>query len=175
MLGESGISHCSFRSIPRGGYFVLGMLSYLLDLERKALWSPSPDGLLVIVDDCALSGARFYYALHSVPNERVIFAHLYSPPELRAAILAQEPRVVACVAAHDLRDSARERYPDEAEYKAWQQRWRERLPEPRYWVGLPEPVVFPWSEPERSVWNAETGEVKRYGEMSNRAWGLFCS
>ena len=67
---------------------------------------------------------------------------------------------MACLAAHDLNDLARERFPNEEEYSAWLERWRQRLPGPRYWIGMPEIVLFPWSEPDRPAWNPLTEEVE---------------
>ncbi len=159
-FGRSELGGFCYMAIPRGGLFVLGMLSYVLDLSRESLLPPPPDLPLVVVDDCCFSGARFHHVLQLVENEQVIFAHLYSHPDLRAAIEHQEPRVVACLAAHDLRDLARERYPNEEEYRAWQERWRQRLPGSRYWIGLPELVIFPWNEPDRPVWNPLTEELE---------------
>ena len=87
-------------------------------------------------------------------------AHLYSCPELRRAVLEAEPRVDACVAAHDLRDLAVELFPDESERARWRQRWRQRLGDDRYWIGVPELVAFAWSEPDRPFWNDATGRVE---------------
>jgi hypothetical protein len=67
---------------------------------------------------------------------------------------------VACLAAHDLRDLGGERYPSEEEYRAFRERWRKRLPGPRYWTGLAEPVIFPWNEPDHTVWNPVTERVE---------------
>lgn len=157
-LAELGCFH--YAAIPRGGLFVLGMLSYVLDLKPEALISSATDVPLVVVDDAAYSGARFAQFLSTVAHQEVIFAHLYSHPDLRAAIKHQEPCVVACLAAHDLRDLAPEHYSPESEYLAWKERWRQRAKRPVYWMGLPEMVVFPWSEPDRPVWNPVTERVE---------------
>lgn len=145
----------SFVAIPRGGLFALGMLSYLLDLPRERVGSvPSEeaDSLIVLVDDCALSGARVATALSRTPAERVVFAHLLSPPSLRRAVEA-EPRVIGCFAGGDLGEG-------EIPEHEIEQRWRERLPGRRYWLGAVEPVAFPWSEPETVWWNARDGRLE---------------
>ncbi|MBC7262539.1 MAG: PqqD family protein [Chloroflexi bacterium] len=159
-FGAAELSRFRYAAIPRGGLFVLGMLSYVLDLTSEALLSSAADVPLVVVDDAAYSGARFAEFLSTVANQEVIFAHLYSHPDLRAAILRQEPRVVACLAAHDLRDLAPERCAPESEYLAWKERWRQRARRLVYWMGLPEMVIFPWSEPDRPVWNPEAERVE---------------
>ncbi len=151
----------SWAAIPRGGLIVLGMLSYALALDRERLAAdPDPERPLVIVDDCALTGARFASELARQPARRVAFAHLYSHPDLRRAIVGREARVESCVAAHDLADCARRSYPDEAAYEAWRERWRRRLGAERYWLGQPELVCFAWSEPDRPFWNEASGEVE---------------
>jgi hypothetical protein len=157
--GSREVAHFRYAAIPRGGLIVLGMLSYALDLGWDALLSQHSDAPLVVVDDCALSGARFGRFLRSVDSERIVFAHLYSHPDLRAALVSQEPRVVASLAAHDLRDLARERYPDADDYVAWRDRWHKRLSGPRYWIGQPELVIFPWTEPDHPVWNPVIEQV----------------
>jgi hypothetical protein len=134
------------------------MLSYGLDLRRDqlafepSLTGRSPRSLVVFVDDCALSGARFAHLLAASPAERVVLASLVSPPGLRRAVEAEE-RVVACVSGGDL---AEREQPGEAGADAW----RERLPNRRFWLGSAEPVVFPWSEPESVWWNARDGRVE---------------
>jgi hypothetical protein len=165
-------------AIPRGGHVVLGMLSYILDLPHEALAYPPQDSStpLVVVDDCALSGHRFARFLEQHPHEQVIFVHLCSHPALREAILAAEPRVIACLAAYDLKDLAEERFPDPAERRHWQQRWRERATGPLYWVGLSELVIFPWNEPDRPVWNPETNQVEDHWRLASpdrclKNWG----
>lgn len=159
-FGRAELARFHYAAIPRGGLIVLGMLSYVLDLEPEVLLSPPADASLVVVDDAAYSGARFAQFLHSVNNEKVIFAHLYSHPDLRAAILQAEPRVIACLSAYDLQDLAPTRYAPESEYQTWKERWRQRARRPVYWMGLPEMVIFPWSEPDRPVWNPATKQVE---------------
>jgi hypothetical protein len=159
-FGRDELARLGYVAIPRGGLLVLGMLAYVLNLDSRQLVSPPADVPVVLVDDCALTGFRFHNMLQSLPHERLIFAHLYSHPALRKGIVSQEPRVMACLAAHDLRDLARERFPSEEDYLAWLGRWRERLPGHRYWIGVPEIVLFPWNEPDRPAWNPLTEEVE---------------
>jgi hypothetical protein len=154
-FGREHLSRARFVAIPRGGLIVLGMLSYLLDLRPDQLEdSGSSDAPLVVVDDCALSGARFRDFLRRCGGGRVIFGHLYSHPELRAAIEAREPSVRACVAARDLTDHAPKRLGDG--YETWQRSWQERSDGRGYWVGQPDHVCFAWSEPDITFWNAVT-------------------
>ena len=142
------LDRASFVPIPRGGFIVLGMLSYALGLKPDQLREGS--GLLFLVDDCALTGARFASRLKEMGNREVVFVHLYSHPDLRREI-EKEERVASCLAAHDLVDLADETFPRHI--------WRERLGE-RYWYGQPEPVCFAWNEPDRPFWNEATGQVE---------------
>lgn len=153
------LSTFSFLAIPRGGVLVLGMLAYLLELEKDRIAAPGdpPPERVVLVDDCALSGARLARALERITAPRVVVAHLLSHPELRRSVTAAEPRVERCVAAGDL--AARRDLP-EAALAGFAERWRERLPGRRYWLGALEPVAFPWSEPEAVVWNARAGRLE---------------
>jgi hypothetical protein len=151
----------SFAAIPRGGYIILGMLSYLLDLEHRQLQPDAGAGPLVIVDDCALTGARFGAFLRGRKNPRAVFAHLYSHPGLRRAILAREPRVEACLAARDLQaDAPRENPGDPPEPPAASDVWRARLGPDRYWWGAVPPIGFAWSEPDSLIWNPAAGRVE---------------
>jgi hypothetical protein len=134
----------------------------VLNLDRKRLWPPPGVGPLVVVDDCSYTGTRLGWFLDTVNSREVVFAHLYSHPDLRSAVLASEPRVIACISAGDLRDGARDDFPDEQEYLRWQERCRQRLPGKRYWFGRPELVVFPWTEPDRPVFNPASGEHEDY-------------
>ncbi len=180
-LGAAAISQASFVGIPRGGILVLGLLAYVMDLkptqllgrawsrgehprepgtevdERNGLRDPhrrSPDDLLVVVDDCALSGLRFGRFLRAETQGPVAFAHLFSHPELRAQIQEREDSVTQVVAAYDLCDHAPELLG--AEYASWRARWQERTRGAAYWIGRPDRLGFPWSEPEIGVWNQAT-------------------
>lgn len=150
-----------FRALPRGGLFVLGMIGYVLDLAPSQLrgQGPASDPRMVLIDDCALSGARLAQELDRLDAGRdaaagplrVVVAHLLSPPELRQAVEELEPRVEACVTAADL---ASHPEPESDGEEAFDVRWRPRLPGRRYWLGSVERVAFPWSEPETVWWNA---------------------
>jgi len=143
-----------FVGIPRGGVIVLGMLAYALDLPPECLM-PEPDSgrPLVVVDDCALSGRRFWQFLRSRAGmaDEVVFAHLYSAPDLRKAVEAREARVVAALAARDLQDLSLEIHGDDI--AGWRARWKELDGEEVYLVGRFEHVAFPWAEPDLAVWD----------------------
>lgn len=153
-FGHEEMRRFCYTAIPRGGFIVLGMLAYILGLNQEQLEPPyPPDVPLVIVDDCALTGARFSDALEHCKSDQVIFAHLYSHPELRAAILAKEPRVTACLSAHNLHDysdaSPRDAYDD------WKERWLAASGRPRYWVGKTEHLCFAWGEPDHVIYSKD--------------------
>ncbi|HEX6902237.1 MAG TPA: PqqD family peptide modification chaperone [Thermoanaerobaculia bacterium] len=154
---RSELERASFAAIPRGGLIVLGMLSYALGLKTEQ-FREGP-GTLFLVDDCALTGARFASRLKEMGSREVVFVHLYSHPDLRKSIEEKEERVAACLAAHDLADMAPASFPDPERLAEWRRRWRERLGE-RYWYGQPEPVCFAWNEPDRPFWNEATGQVE---------------
>lgn len=156
-FGTETLARAHFLAIPRGGIVVLGMLVYLLGLEPDRLGPASDDALTVVVDDCAISGARFRTFLHSVEAGQVIFASLCSAPGLRAAIEAAEQRVVACLSGFDLHDRA----PDllGADYPDWSRRWRDRFS--GYWEGHTEHICFPWNEPDVAIWNPAAEQVER--------------
>ena len=147
----------TFVPIPRGGLFVLGMLSYALDLEAPQVRSLAGTGHepVVLVDDCALSGARLARALDELGAASVVVGHLLSHPELRRAVERDEPRVERCVAAADLEERG-----DAPPREAFGETWRPRLPGRRYWLGAVEPIAFPWSEPEAVWWNARDGRLE---------------
>lgn len=151
----------TFTPLPRGGFIVLGMLSYILDLHPTQLDADlDSSNPLVIVDDCALSGHRFADFLLKTTSSHVVFAHLYSHPELRTAILASEPRVKHCIAAQDLVDHSWEHARELAEHQAWLDRWQQRLGPKRYWLGEVDPICFAWSEPEHLFWNEAMEQVQ---------------
>lgn len=108
-----------------------------------------------MVDDCALSGARFASFIEGATC-RILFVHLVSHPKLRRAILNEESRVDAVIASRDLAErplAAPERDANEAY-------WRKRLPGKRYWFGTFEPFAFPWNEPDHVLWNAKTNRLE---------------
>ena len=169
-FGRKELLGFRYVALPRGGLVVLGILAYVLDLPHSQLDPPHPrDVPVVAVDDCALTGSRFGRFLSNCESRRVIFAHLRSHPDLRAAIQAREPRVLACVSARDLRDHAPAHLGED--YEAWRERWLARSGNSCYWVGQPDHVCFPWSEPDIGIWNPVT-------EREERGWRLvppqFC-
>lgn len=158
-FGRDALRAFRFVGLPRGGLLVLGMLSYVLDLDHDRLEGPLPDDApLVVVDDCALTGSRFHRFLQQHPERDVVFAPLYAHPDLRRAIEREAPNVIACVSARDLHDHAPDALGDA--YEAWQRRWEARDTGPRYWIGQPDHVCFPWNEPDIGVWNPATQQVE---------------
>lgn len=159
-FGREELHRFRFTAIPRGGFIVLGMLSYALGLGQEQFESSSsPETPLVVVDDCAISGSRFGRFLGGCGSQEVIFAHLYSHPDLRASIENSEPAVVACIGACNLHDHAPESLGDD--YDGWRKRWETRDDGHRYWRGQPEHLVFPWNEPDTGVWNSVIGRTER--------------
>lgn len=160
-FGSDALSRFRFTAIPRGGWIVLGMLSYLLDLRPDQLVAPggpsqgrcADDERLVVVDDCALSGLRFQQFLKQCDAARVIFCPLYANPELCRAIEAAEPVVEACLHAEDLQDVAPQRFGEA--YPQWLAERRTRIGDSGYWCGIAEYVAFAWCEPQTRYWNAE--------------------
>lgn len=160
-VGTRDVARFDYVGMPRGGLIVLGLLSYVLDLKRDALRPRGGGRPLVVVDDCCLTGFRFHEFLRSLKSGNVIFAHLYSPPEVRRAIETEERRVLGCFAARDLRDLSKEFFPEARDHAAWQRTWRTRVKGPRYWIGLPERVILPWNEPDRLLWNPVTRTTEK--------------
>lgn len=139
-LGD-GLSRAKLAAIPRGGLVVLGLLAAILGVDREQLEPPFPEERpLIVVDDCALSGTRFSQFLRGRGSSRVVFAPLYSHPELRAAIEAREPRVESVLSAADIQGERLDRGGARPDGEG-------------YWAGTTEALAFPWNEPERSVWN----------------------
>jgi hypothetical protein len=158
-VGAERLAACEFVAIPRGGHLILALLAYALGIPRQRLTTcPAASSRpLVVVDDCALTGARFGRFIIDLPQRPIIFAHLFSSPELRAAVECAEPSVVACVAAQDLADHGPGRI---ADYAAWQQQRREALDGTRYWVGKMDPVAFAWNEPDNLFTDPVTGKLR---------------
>jgi hypothetical protein len=148
-----------FAAVPRGGLIVLGMLAYALDVAGDRLGpARDPARPLVIVDDCAFTGSRFRRFVAGERGSRWIFAHLCSPPELRTAMIEQVPQLSHAIAAFDLRDLGPEEHGEG--YREWRARAEVQAGAGRDWIGQPENVVFPWSEPDHNFWNAVTREVE---------------
>ncbi|QDL09333.1 hypothetical protein DP113_16690 [Brasilonema octagenarum UFV-E1] len=158
-FGHEELKRFHFTGIPRGGLIVLGMLAYCLGLTSEQLQPPkSPDVPWVVVDDCVYTGSRFYGFVQSHSQQKMIFAHLYSHPELRSRIITCEPHVLACVSAHDVYDYAPEELGDD--YQAWQKHSLFNLSGFRYWVGKTDHVCFSWNEPDRFFWNSITEKIE---------------
>ncbi|HYU35246.1 MAG TPA: PqqD family peptide modification chaperone [Thermoanaerobaculia bacterium] len=158
-LGVQEVRSLSYAAIPRGGLIVLGMLASMLDVPRAQVAAQAvSNSPLVVIDDCAQSGARFGAFLASRPEPQVIFAHLFSHPDLRAAIEKRETRVVACMAARDLRDYLPETFTDG--FAEAHRRWVARLGPQRYWVGDCERLCFPWNEPEHVIRNLAAADLE---------------
>jgi hypothetical protein len=136
------------------------MLAYTLQIDRSQLEPPfPPDKTLVVVDDCAISGANFGRFLESVKNKCVVFVHLYSHPDLRSAIQGREEKVVACISAADLEDIAPELYG--SDYATWKSRWQSRMDSAGYWIGQPEYIAFAWNEPDIAFWNPAAEKLEK--------------
>ena len=160
-IPKGDLAAMHFVGAPRGGLVVLGILSYLLRLEPRQLRPPAePDTPVVLVDDCALTGARIHRELRLLGERPVTVALLYAHPDLRRAVVEREARVGHCLAARDLADRARDLYPDPEDRRRWREQWSQRLGDERYWLGLADYVCFAWSEPERLLWNPVTGIVE---------------
>lgn len=156
-FGKRELKQFYFQAIPRGGFFILGYLAYFLDL-RPAQLPPHGNAPWIVVDDCSISGARFH-EMRQRCHGPILFAHLLSHPDLRTAIEA-ETHVLGCMAVRDLQDLAPRIYPDAVEYTAWKTRCSARWGPGRYWIGIPERISFPWTEPDTVFWNPETGEAE---------------
>ena len=158
-FGSAEAREMAYEAIPRGGVIVLGMLSYVLGLSHDRLTGPhDEDAPVVIVDDVALTGLRFGEVLDRQAGD-VIFAHLYSHAELRTAIREREDDVVEVVSARDLTDFAPQALGPG--YEAWRERWTRRADGACYWIGRPEHLCFPWTEPDFTVWNPVAGREER--------------
>lgn len=170
-LGSENLETFAFAGLPRGGYIVAGLLAYALGLKQGSLLGPGVQPRrLVVVDDCALTGARFASYLARLEGvEQVVFAHLYSSLTLREQIEKEEPSVIACIAAHDLTEYSEEGLDTDSAGDRGE--WFGRLDGRRYSVGQTEHVVFPWSEPDRIIWNSAKDEVEAGWPL---APGRFC-
>jgi hypothetical protein len=173
-IGKEELRRFCFVGIPRGGLIVLGMLAYILNLSQSQLTLHS-DAPLIVVDDCSISGARFCQFLKTSQNDRVIFAPLYAHSSLLQAIKVREPRVEACINAHDLQDYAPTYHQDD--YELWSARWHQRAGDSVYWIGIPEHVCFAWNEPDTSIWNPVTEQEEPGWRivpdefcLKNRSW-----
>ncbi len=154
-FGADTLRGYRFVALPRGGLIVLGMLAKMLDLPSDRLSAgDNADAPVVVVDDCALTGYRFGRFLRHARFRNAVFATLYAPAPLLAAIQRNEPTVTDALSARTLvvDEAATGTTPAEL--------WRQRLAAPRYWIGACEHVCFPWNEPERPYWNAMCERVE---------------
>ncbi|MFQ3788169.1 PqqD family protein [Halomonas sp. A29] len=162
-FGQEALARFRYTAIPRGGWIVLGMLSYLLNLRPDQIGIPGESGLegsasWVVVDDCALSGVRFQQFLQYWDVPAVIFCPLFAPRELCRAIERIEPRVEACINAEDLKDVAPQRFGEA--YPQWLDERERQMGGDGYWSGIAEYIAFAWCEPETKYWNAEAGRFE---------------
>ena len=156
-VGSDRLARARFVGIPRGGVIVLGMLAYALRLESPQLRSSQDTSRpLVVVDDCAYSGAGLHEYLAGETADEVIFAPLLAPAPLLERVGQTETRVSTCVSAAELADHT----PANGAGEAWRSNWTERLERPRYWVGVTEYVCFPWGEPDWSYWDEHAQQVQ---------------
>lgn len=157
-FGRDELNRFCFAAIPRGGVIVLGILSYILGLKHKQLDPPtSPDVPLVVVDDCALTGSRLGNFLNCCSSNRIVFAPLYSHPDLRCSIEDREPKVMACLSARNLNNHWEKEGTNGIDL---QKVWLSRMEGQRYWFGLPDYICFAWNEPDWVFWNPITENVE---------------
>ena len=158
-LGVDAVRGADWGSIPSGGDRVLRLLAAELGVELGTHGSRDRTlaGPLILVDDCALSGARLGQHLRGKPggpDQPIVVVHLLSHPGLRAAVKKAESRVLDCLAAGDLQGHG------EVARETTGAKWGED-DLPRYWAGLTEHPVFPWNEPDRRLKDPVTGRMER--------------
>jgi len=164
----------AYVAVPRGGLIVLGMLSYWLNLSPNRINCDDEASTLVVVDDCCYSGLRIRQTLDRYREwRRIVIAVLYATEEVFSEIANREDRVEDCVSAHKLKDLMPLYETDEARLRDWRVRSLARLGKNRYWVGLPELVVFPWTEPDTPAWNRQ--EQRLESGWKFRQLGGSCS
>ena len=161
--GRDELTKLEYRTIPRGGTIVLGMLAYALDLPAHSLnvghaqWGTDRERPIVIVDDCVLSGMRLKQHLGPLGDHHVILAALFAPAALGdRTTVGNHP--VDWNSAIWLDDLAPQLYGDG--YSTWFDSWTRRLGDSVLWIGQPEHLCFAWNEPESAFVNAATGEVE---------------
>jgi hypothetical protein len=159
-FGLQTLQNFRFCGIPRGGLIILGMLAYTLGLSHEQISPPYPSDIpLVLIDDCALSGSRFARTRSQYPQHELIFAPLYSHPDLRRNLIEAEPQVLHCISGQDLYDYGPSIMG--IDYDSWQTKNRARLAGQRYWLGLPDYLCFPWNEPDHLLWNPSTEALEQ--------------
>ena len=115
-------------------------------------------GPLCVVDDCSLTGLRFKEVLARSASTHVVFAHLYSHPDLRCGILGANRRAPP-LAARDLAGlPGADVLPihDEGVAHAWEPLALTRA----YWSGATAPIAFVWSEPLIHIRDSFSGQVE---------------
>lgn len=149
LFSTDELAEFRYLPIPRGGFVVMGMLAYALNLKPEQLLThpTQTDKTVVIVDDCALSGLRFHGFLEKTTAPHIIFAHLFSAEALRQSILEQENRVTHCIAAHDLAE------------RLLSPSTQMPLGSQHYWQGSTEMVAFAWSEPTLLTTQLTTNQI----------------
>jgi hypothetical protein len=159
-FGADAARRWHYVGVPRGGLIVAGLLAYVLDLPRDRFDSVpitaaeatgDLDQPLVVVDDVAISGLRLSTFLRSLAAPRIVIATLHAHQALRERLVAENPRVEAFLSAYDLRDHAPAALGED--YDAWLARWQARVEPGTAWIGQADHVVYPWNEPDVTVWN----------------------
>ena len=134
-----------WRPVPRGGYIALGLLaSYLrtprADLRPEAKYTRT----LVLVDDLILTGRRMRRALAEAGDRPVVVAALFAVPAALQALREAETTVLACLYGAEVKELALPPH--------------DRPGNGGYYAARSEHLCLPWNEPERGLWNAETGQ-----------------
>lgn len=166
------ISSAYLLGVPRGGLVIAGLLACALGIPAARVQSlasgADEDRLVIVVDDCSLSGTRIRRWLRDHPGRRIVVALLHASAGLRSAVEADR-RVIACVVIDELHDHAPTR--EGADYARWVQRWRQRSRDD-FWIGHPDRVVYPWNEPDVAIWNSETERAEPGWRVVPPQWCL---
>lgn len=144
--------------VPRGGFIAAGMLSYCLGLAPSQM-PPADrrDRSVVLVDDVALTGQSISSRLSDCGNN-VVVALLVAHRGVREAI-ERQPGVEACVVAVEIESSLAEHMSDTVRVDA-ATAWSERLADRLVVGAFPDPVAFPWSEPDSMLWDRTSGKIE---------------
>jgi hypothetical protein len=135
VLGKR-LEEASVVEIPRGGLFVKGYLSYRFPLPLFS--SAATNTPVFLVDDISLSGRRVTEWIDRFPDREIIVATLFSPPQVRDAVIARHGERVSWINAEDMKTFGETApHPDESD--------------PPPWRGITEHICFPWTEPDRGI------------------------